>query len=174
MRGLVQNKEPRAPEGPRLEKFDVRWVALTTVKDSRGRLTALEGGKHAPFEIRRVFYMHEVEPGAGRGGHAHRNTDQLAVAVRGSVRILVSNGRTSRVVVLDDPTWGVYLPQMTWTRLSEFSDGAICVVMASTHYDMSGSVRSWRTYLDELGLDFADEPESAAELAKSDIERDGA
>jgi dTDP-4-dehydrorhamnose 3,5-epimerase-like enzyme len=172
MKGLVENKEPRAPEGQRLEKLDVRWVALTTVKDSRGRLTALEVGQHAPFDIRRVFYMHEVEPGAGRGGHAHRDTDQLAVAVSGSVRIFVSNGTASRVVVLDDPTLGVYLPRMTWTRLSDFSDGAVCLVMASTHYDMSRSVRSWRTYLDELGLDFTDEPESAAELAKSDIERD--
>lgn len=157
-----------------MEDFDVRWIALTTVKDSRGRLTAVEAGRDVPFAIRRVFYMHEVEPGAGRGGHAHRDTDQVAVSVSGSVRILVSNGRSSRSVVLDDPTWGVYLPRMTWTRLSEFSEGAVCVVMASTHYDMSRSVRTWGTYLTELGLDFTDEPENAPELVKPCRERDGA
>lgn len=95
--------------------------------------------------------MHDVAEGADRGGHAHRDTDQFAVAVYGSLKVVVSNGYESRVVILDSPEWGVTLPRMTWTRLMDFSEGAVCLVLASTHYDKSKSIRFWPEYLAERG-----------------------
>ena len=102
-----------------------------------------------PFEIKRVFYMHDVAQEADRGGHAHRDTDQFAVAVHGSLKIVVSDGSESRLVILDDPAWGITLPRMIWTRLMDFSDGAVCLVLANTHYDSSKSIRTWPEYLAE-------------------------
>jgi dTDP-4-dehydrorhamnose 3,5-epimerase-like enzyme len=99
-----------------------------------------------------VFFMHQVVQGSDRGGHAHRDTDQFAIVVHGSVKITLSDGTSARTVKLDDPSWGVYLPRMTWTRLFEFSEGAVCLVLASTHYDRSRSIRTWQDYLMERGL----------------------
>lgn len=130
---------------------DVTWRKLQSVRDDRGCLTAIEGGQAVPFEVKRVFYMHDVAEGADRGGHAHRDTDQFAVAVHGSLKIVVSNGYESRAVILDSPEWGITLPRMTWTRLMDFSEGAVCLVLASTHYDRSKSIRSWPEYLAERG-----------------------
>jgi dTDP-4-dehydrorhamnose 3,5-epimerase-like enzyme len=131
---------------------DVIWKKLQYNPDERGCLTAIEGEQHIPFSIDRIFYMHDVVPGAGRGGHAHRDTDQLAVAVHGSMKIMVSDGQEARVVVLDHPGWGIYLPRLTWTSLTDFSEGAVCLVLASTHYDRSKSIRTWPEYLQERGI----------------------
>lgn len=131
---------------------DITWINLNSVCDDRGCLTAIEGGMLIPFEIKRVFYMHDVIQGADRGGHAHRDTDQFAVAVHGSLRIIVSDGMEFRSVILDNPGWGIVLPRMTWTSLVDFSDGAVCMVLASTHYDRSKSIRNWPEYLTERGV----------------------
>ena len=130
---------------------DVRWLELPSTTDSRGVLTAIEGGQGIPFEIKRVFYMHHVV--ADRGGHAHRDTEQVAIAAAGTHRIDVSDGEHSQTFEMTDPVRGLYIPRMTFTRLYDFSPGAVCLVLASTHYDMGRSIRSWEDYLHAIGGD---------------------
>lgn len=146
--------------------LDIRWVRLRSVTDERGSLTAVEGAKDIPFDICRVFYMHNVTPGAARGGHAHRETDQLAVAVHGSLRLRLTDGETALTALLDDPNWGLLLPRMTWTRLFDFSDDGVCMILASTHYDISKSIRDWHSYLAARSLSERDEPTEAPELVR--------
>lgn len=129
---------------------DIRWINLQTVCDNRGCLTAIEFEQIIPFEVKRVFYMHNVVQGADRGGHAHRDTDQFAIALHGSMKIIISDGLETRTVILDNPGWGINLPRLTWTSLVDFSDGAVCMVLASTQYDKSRSIRTWSEYLTEL------------------------
>lgn len=143
------------------------WKRLHSVEDERGSLTAVEELRDIPFEIRRVFYMHDVAPGSDRGGHAHRDTDQLAVAVHGAVTIRASNGVDSSKIVLDHPGWGIILPRMTWTRLVDFSPGAVCLVLANTYYDMSKSIRTWPEYLAERALAEYPEPTEARVFSRT-------
>lgn len=130
---------------------DVRWLELQDVCDSRGRLTAVESEVHIPFPIARVFYVHQVQPGVDRGGHAHKDTDQLAVAVHGSLKIYLSDGVETRGFQLDRPDRGLYIPRLIFARLCDFSPGAVCLVFASTKYDRSRSIRSWDEYLNYRG-----------------------
>jgi dTDP-4-dehydrorhamnose 3,5-epimerase-like enzyme len=128
---------------------EVRWISLPAIHDDRGTLTAVEGTKDIPFEIRRVFYMHHVS--ADRGGHAHRDTDQVVIGIAGRHEIEVKDDRRSLTFVLDDPDRGLYLPRMTFTSLRAFSDGAVSLVLASTHYDRGRSIRTFEEYLAALG-----------------------
>lgn len=146
---------------------DIKWINLNSVCDDRGCLTAIEGSQQVPFEIKRVFYMHDVVKGADRGGHAHRDTDQFAVAVHGSLKIVVSDGVDSRLVILDTTGWGITLPRMTWTSLFEFSEGAVCLVLSSTHYDRSKSIRTWSEYLAERRLPECLEHKTGALLVRT-------
>jgi len=98
-----------------------------------------------PFEIERVFYMHHII--TDRGGHAHADTDQVVIAAAGRFKMDLSDGTNTQTYVLDDPTRGVYTPRMVFIRLYDFSPGAVCLVLASTHYDISKSIRSWEDYL---------------------------
>ena len=125
----------------------IREVTFVDVGDERGRLTAIEGGVHVPFHIARVFYVHRVADGVPRGGHAHTDTDQVVTAASGHLTLAVSDGVDWRRFDLDDPARGVYVPRMLWVDLLDFSDGAVCLVFASTVYDQSKSLRTWEDFL---------------------------
>jgi hypothetical protein len=124
---------------------EIRWIALPAVTDDRGTLTAVEATVDIPFEIRRIFYMHHIA--ADRGGHAHRDTDQVVIGISGRHVIEVKDAQRSLRFVLDDPDKGLYLPRMTFTSLLEFSPGAVSLVLASTHYDRNRSIRTFEEYL---------------------------
>lgn len=128
---------------------DVRWVTLPSHADDRGVLTAIEGNKDIPFEIKRVFYMHHITE--DRAGHAHRDTDQLIIPITGSFSIKVSDGVNEREFDMRDTEKGVYVPRMLFTCLRQFSDGAVCLVLANTSYDMSRSIRTWEAFVNERG-----------------------
>lgn len=126
--------------------FDqVRLYELPSVRDARGVLTSVENGIDTPFEIKRVFFVHHVV--TDRGGHAHRDTDQVIVASYGRLRVELSDGTRRADYVLDDPCKGLYVPRMIFISLLDFSEGAVCTVFASTHYDIKRSIRSWEEYL---------------------------
>lgn len=126
----------------------VRWVELPSNVDARGVLTSIEGGQDVPFEIKRVFYMHHIA--TDRGGHAHTDTEQVVTAAAGRFKMDLSDGVNTQTYVLDDPTRGVYTPPMVFIRLYDFSPDAVCLVLASTHYDITKSIRSWEAYLEAI------------------------
>jgi hypothetical protein len=132
-----------------LSRLDlVHWVALNPNVDARGSLTAIEGGQNIPFEIQRVYYLRDVN--GDRGGHAHRETQQLVVPVAGSFEMSLCDGEQSRTFLLDDPAKGLYVVPMLFIRLANFSPGAVALVLASTHYDKSRSIWSWEDYLEAI------------------------
>jgi len=128
---------------------DIKFLDLPSVNDPRGILTSIESGIDTPFEIKRIFYMHHIV--SERGGHAHTDTDQVIVASYGSFKVEFSDGSNSKKYVLNDPAKGLYVPRMIFIKLSEFSEGAVCMVLASTHYDIKRSLRSWEDYLKFIG-----------------------
>lgn len=126
----------------------VRWIDLPAVQDERGTLTAIEATQDIPFAIERIFYMHHIS--ADRGGHAHRDTDQVVIGISGRHVVEVKDAERSLRFVLDDPNKGLYLPRMTFVSLVEFSPGAVSLVLASTHYDRARSLRTFEDYLAAL------------------------
>lgn len=127
----------------------VRWVELPNAVDERGVLTAIEGGADIPFEIRRLFYMYATPPAIERGGHAHRDTQQVVIPLAGSFDVELSDGHATRPFRLDQPHRGLYMPPMIWVRLYGFSDHAVCLVLADTHYDRAKSIRKLEDFLAE-------------------------
>lgn len=128
---------------------DVRWIGLPHVPDDRGVLTSIEAGIDIPFDIRRIFFMHQIR--AERGGHAHRLTQQLVLSVSGEFKVDLSDGRESASYEFTDANRGLYLPPMIWVRLYDFAPGAVCLVLADTHYDRGASIRRWDNFLAEVG-----------------------
>ena len=124
---------------------DVSWIPLPHVPDERGVLTSIESGLDVPFEIRRVFFMRDVR--GERGGHAHRTTRQLIVAIAGTFMVEVSDGLATASYHMNDPHRGLYLPPMTWVRLNDFEASAICLVLADTHFADAAYLRDWDEFV---------------------------
>ena len=69
-----------------------KLIELPKISDPRGNLTFIEGMDQAPFAIKRVYYLYDVPGGAERGGHAHKELQQLIVAMAGSFDVVLDDG----------------------------------------------------------------------------------
>jgi hypothetical protein len=122
---------------------DCRLVELPVVHNPQGNLTFIEGDKHVPFDIARVYYLYDVPGGAKRGGHAHRDLQQLLVAMSGSLEIIVDDGQERRGIQLNRSYIGLYMPSMIWRELVDFSSGSVCMVLASAPYEEADYIRDY-------------------------------
>jgi WxcM-like, C-terminal len=122
-------------------------VDLPRIADPRGNLTALEGGVHVPFDIARVIYLYDVPGGESRGGHAHRELQQLIVAAAGSFDVIVDDGTEVARFHLNRSYFGLYVPPMTWRELDNFSSGSVSLALASAPYDEADYYRDHDEFL---------------------------
>jgi hypothetical protein len=129
--------------------YDCSVIELPRIHSLSGNLTPVYGGLHIPFDIARVYYLYDIPGGETRGGHAHRRLQQLIVAASGSFDVLLDDGVNRKVVNLNRPYFGLYLPHLIWRELLNFSSGGICLVLASEFYDESDYYRDY----DEFVLD---------------------
>ena len=131
---------------------DCHLVDLPKITDPRGNLTFIEGGRHVPFDIQRVYYLYDVPGGAERGGHAHKALRQLIVAMSGSFDVLLDDGREKRRFHLNRSYTGLYVCPMIWRELDNFSSGSVCMVLASNRYDEEDYYRDYAAYLHAQGV----------------------
>lgn len=125
----------------------VRLIDLPVVSDPRGDLTFIEGERHVPFPIRRVYYLYNVPVDAERGGHAHRDLEQVVFALSGSFRMKIDDGKTKSEYWLRDPRKGLYINRLIWREMDSFSQGAVCMVLASHPYDESDYFRDYDDFI---------------------------
>lgn len=127
-----------------------RLIQLPVVADPRGNLTFIEGDRHVPFEIKRVYYLYDVPGGAERGGHAHKELQQFIVALSGSFDVVLDDGRERKRFHLNRSYYGLYIHEMIWRELDNFSSGSVCMVLASTLYEESDYYRDYKKFLRAL------------------------
>ncbi len=125
-------------------------ITLPKVADPRGNLTFVEGGRHVPFEVKRVFYLYDVPGGADRGGHALKQCHQFLIAMSGSFDVIVYDGKEKKRVHLNRSYYGLHIPPMIWREMDNFSSGSVCLALASEYYDAHDYVRDYNDYLKAL------------------------
>ncbi len=119
---------------------------LSTMADSRGDLTVVEGTRDLGFPIERVYYLHNLPDGSARGGHAHKQLRQLMIALSGTFDVHLDNGQEKRTVHLSDAGVGLVITTMIWREIDNFSPGAVCLVLASMPYDESDYYRDYAEF----------------------------
>ena len=62
--------------------------------DERGKLISLESEKNIPFNIKRVYWIYDTAPDQDRGMHAHKNMEQIIVAIDGACQFILDDGKT--------------------------------------------------------------------------------
>ncbi|MCX8089434.1 MAG: FdtA/QdtA family cupin domain-containing protein [Verrucomicrobiae bacterium] len=126
---------------------DCRIISLPKIADPRGNLTFIEGGRHVPFDIQRVYYLYDVPGGADRGGHAHKEMHQLIIAMSGSFDVILDDGFQKQRYHLNRSYYGLYVCPMIWRELDNFSSGSVCLALASNRYDESDYYRDYQEFL---------------------------
>ena len=118
------------------------------IGDDRGSLISIESKIDIPFEIKRVYYIFGNKNNIRRGFHAHKNLQQLLIAVSGSCKILIDSGKSKEEVLLDSPKKGLLIKELLWREMFDFSADCVLLVLASEHYDEKDYIRDYNQFLD--------------------------
>ena len=126
---------------------DCHLIDLPKVNDARGNLTFIEGDRHVPFDIRRVFYLYDVPGGSTRAGHALRTCHQFIVSLSGAFDVVLDDGSEKRRFHLNRSHYGLYVTPLTWRELDNFSSNSVCLVLASEPFEERGYFREYEAFL---------------------------
>jgi len=139
--------KPTGTFAPPATVEDCRLMPLPRVPRRQGSITAVQAMEHVPFDIARVYYLYDIPGGEARGGHGHRELEQMMVAVMGSFDVVFDDGERRKTMTLNRAYYGIYIPRLIWRELTNFSSGAVCLVLASQPYDESDYFRSYEEFL---------------------------
>lgn len=117
--------------------------------DNRGKLVAIEGAKDIPFDIKRVFYIFDVEAKTVRGQHAHYKCKQYLIALSGYCKVTLDDGNSNVTFDLDSPNVGLFQDSMVWGTMHDFSKDCRLLVLADKHYDEGDYIYDYKIFLNE-------------------------
>ena len=129
---------------------DCLFIELPKIADPRGNLTFIEGKRHVPFEIKRVFYLYDVPGGAIRAGHALKTCHQFLIAMSGSFDVILDDGYEKKRYHLNRSYYGLYIPPRIWREIDNFSSGSVCLALASELYDETDYYREYDLFLEAV------------------------
>ena len=131
----------------------VKDIVIPDHGDDRGNLIALEElSEQVPFEVKRVYYAFDTQPGSIRGNHAHCALRQLVVCVSGAFTFICEMPDGTRTEHrLDWPNKGLLIEGMVWREIKDFSKDSVMLVLASEHYNEADYIRDYGEYLRQVG-----------------------
>jgi dTDP-4-dehydrorhamnose 3,5-epimerase-like enzyme len=119
--------------------------------DQRGKLISLESCKDiVPFQIKRIYWIFDTLPDQSRGSHAHKNLEQIVVAIDGSVDFILDDGFKREEITLNRPDIGLFIGKNMWREMHNFSYGCKIIVIASDYYNESEYIRDYKKFLDTV------------------------
>lgn len=131
-----------------MNENNVKMLEFPQRGDERGHLVIVEGMKDVPFEIKRIFYIYGSYTDVVRGQHANKKSQFVLINVAGKSKVKVKDGLGNEAVFsLNRPHTGIYLPQMVWKDMYDFSDDSVLLVLSSEHYDPDEYIRDYAEFV---------------------------
>jgi acetyltransferase-like isoleucine patch superfamily enzyme len=143
----ARRAEPPPSTKPSAVVPGVTLHRLHAADDMRGMLSVAEVGSDVPFEVKRCLTVYDVPSKEVRGERAYRKCQQFLICIRGSVTLVVDDGRQRAEIVLDRPDLGVHVNAMVWTVLYRHTAEAVVLTLASERYDPADYIRDYDEFL---------------------------
>ena len=127
--------------------MNYKLIDMKVFGDERGKLISLESNRSVPFEIKRVYWIYDTLPNEERGFHAHKNMEQIIVAMDGACEFVLDDGKSRESVWLNRPDLGLYIGKNMWREMRNFSYGCKLMVLASDYYNEEEYIRNYNQFL---------------------------
>jgi len=125
----------------------VKIFDIPKILDERGNLSFIEKGADMQFEIKRAYWIYDVPGGEIRGGHAFKEQKEVIIALSGSFDVVLHDGNRFSRFHLNRSYQGLYVPEMYWRDMENFSTNAVCLVLASTFFSEEDYIRDFETFI---------------------------
>lgn len=133
--------------------YDSAIIQFPKILDDRGNLTFVEEIRHIPFSIERVYWIYDVPGGESRGSHAYHELHEVIIALSGSFEVFLDDGLAQKTIMLNRAYFGLYVPNLIWRRMQNFSTNAVALILASSPYSEKDYIREYNEFK-RLNKDF--------------------
>ena len=130
----------------------IKIINLPKIEDQRGNLSFYESLNHILFEIKRTYWIYDVPGGQKRGGHAFKAQHEFIIALSGSFDVKLNDGISEKTFSLNRPSYGLYVPNMIWREMLNFSTNSLALIVSSTNYSEIDYIRDYDEFR-KLALD---------------------
>ncbi|PIQ22083.1 MAG: hypothetical protein COW65_05150 [Cytophagales bacterium CG18_big_fil_WC_8_21_14_2_50_42_9] len=128
--------------------MEIQLINLPKILDPRGNLSFLEENKQIPFEVKRTYWIYDVPGGEQRGGHSFNQTQEIIIALSGSFDVVLDDGFDKKVFPLNRSYYGLYVPNLIWRHMENFSTNSLALVISSTAFDANDYERNYDKFLE--------------------------
>lgn len=124
----------------------VKLINLPKILDKRGNLSFFENNTQIPFEIKRTYWIYDVPGGEIRGSHAFKESQEFIIALSGSFDVILNEGKKEEKFSLNRSYHGLYVPNMLWRRLENFSTNSLALIVSSIEYYEDDYIRDFEEF----------------------------
>ena len=124
----------------------VKIIDLPKIKDSKGNLSFFENSNQIPFDIKRTYWIYDVPGGEIRGSHAFKESHEFIVALSGSFDVVLHDGEKEVKFNLNRSYYGLYVPNLLWRRVENFSTNSLALIVSSIPYNSNDYIRDFDEY----------------------------
>lgn len=123
--------------------MEIKIINFPKIEDKAGNLSFFENNAQIPFEIRRTYWIYDVPGGEFRGGHAFKQQQEVIVALSGSFDVVLHNGREEKRFQLNRSYYGLYIPNMVWRSLENFSTNSLALIVSDMEFQEIDYIRDF-------------------------------
>lgn len=122
---------------------NVKLITLPKILDPRGNLSFFENRNQIPFDIKRTYWIYDVPGGEIRGSHAFKESLEFIIALSGSFDVVLNDGENELKYSLNRSYYGLYVPNLLWRSIENFSTNSCALIVSSIEYDVADYIRDF-------------------------------
>ena len=116
-------------------------------KHHTGNIHVIEGSKKIKFNIKRIYFINNIQDKHTRPGHAHKNLNQIINCISGSIKMKIFDGNKEETIILNDPKKAIFLENGLWRDITFLKKNTILLVICSDIYRKSDYIRSKKKFI---------------------------
>ncbi len=127
-------------------KLKPHLIVFDKIDNAQKGIFSVANTSNIPFKIKRVFWIFEGKDNRIAGEHAHKNSEQVLVALQGVIKISTENSEgENEDFILDEKHKGLYIPALCWNKI-EFTNNAALLSFSSMEYDPADYIRDYNEF----------------------------